>query len=144
MRHVRRRYRDILVARNIHTGRIIHLVVGAGGNRERRDIALAMVKNGGHIRREYALVIVSTFHRRVGPPQEMARRRVRVKNLGADFNQRAVRIQRETGHHLQPAHRLHLPQPDGLRPVIVLLDLAVHRHIGGRTVVLRPVELDPP
>ncbi|MNT60649.1 hypothetical protein D3C72_1982430 [compost metagenome] len=89
-------------------------------------------------------MIVSTFHRRVGPPQEMARRRVRVKNLGADFNQRAVRIQRETGHHLQPAHRLHLPQPDGLRPVIVLLDLAVHRHIGGRAVVLRPVELDPP
>ncbi|MNC54717.1 hypothetical protein D3C75_1042120 [compost metagenome] len=74
----------------------------------------------------------------------MARCRVGVKDPGADFNQRAVGIQSETGHHLQAAHRFHFPQPDGLRSVFMLLNLAVHRHVSGRPVVLWPVKLNAP
>ena len=141
-RHVRGRDRHVFVARDVHARRVIDFIVGAGGDREGRYRALAVVKHRRNVRREDALMIVPTLHRRVGPPQEVARRGVAVEDFAGDFNQRPVRVERKAGHYLQAAHRLGLAQPDGLRPALLGLNVDVDRHKGGRAMVLRPVKFN--
>ena len=140
--HVGRRDRNVFVARDIHARRIIHFVVGAGGDREGRHIAFTVVENGGDIGRKYALMTVSAGDCRIGPPQEMAWRRVAVVNFGTDFQQRFIGKEGKTGHDLQAAHRFHFAHPYGLSAVIVRLYGEIHRHKSGRTVMLRPVKFD--
>ena len=141
-RHVGGWHRHVFVAGDIHARGIIDFIVGAGGDREGGDGALAMVKYRRDVRREDALVIVPTLHRRICPPQEVARRGVAVEDFTGDLNQCPVRVKGKPGHRLQAAHRLGLVQPDGLRPVILLLNGDVDRHKGGWAMVLRPVKFD--
>src|SRR5476649_295625 len=72
VRHIRRRDRNVFVARNVDATRVIHFVIGTRGNREGRDVALPMVKDRRNIGREYALMVITAFHRGVRPPQKMA------------------------------------------------------------------------
>ncbi len=142
VRHIGGGYRNIAVTGDIDPGGVVHLVVGAAGDGEGTDVALAVVIDGGHIGREDALVGIAPFHRRVGPPEEVARRVVAVEHLASDLDERLVGIEGKPRHHLQTAHRLHLAEPDGLGAALPLRNGEVHRHESGGSVVLRPVELD--
>ena len=68
--HIRRRHVDVLVVRDVDTCRIVHLVVSARGDGERRDGTLAMVEHGVDVGREHALVLIVHLHGGVGPPEE--------------------------------------------------------------------------
>ena len=142
VRHIGGGHRNIAVTGDIDPGGVVHLVVGAAGDGEGTNIALAVIVDGGHIRWEDALVGIAPFNRRVGPPEEVARRVVAVEHLAGDFDERLVGIEGKARHYLQTAHRLHLAQPDGLGAALMLRDGEIHRHEGGGSVVLRPVELD--
>ena len=142
LRHIRGGHRNVFITGDIDARRIVDFVVGAGGNRESGNIALAVIEHGGDVGRENALVSIAAFYRRVGPPQEMTRRGVTIKDLTGNFNQRAVRIKRKPGHDLQTAHGLRFPHPYGLHAVFPALDRKVDRHKGRRAMMLRPVELD--
>ncbi|MNV30342.1 hypothetical protein D3C71_1216060 [compost metagenome] len=109
-------------------------------NREGGDIAFTVIKDCRHIWRENALVVVPALHRRVGPPQEVARRGVGVKYFAGNFDQRTIRIKRKTGHYLKATHRFGFAHPDGLCAVVGRLNAHIHGHKRGRTMVLRPVK----
>ncbi len=100
LRHIRGGYRNVFITGDIDARRIVHFVVGAGGDGKSGNIALAVIEYGGDVGWKHALVSIAAFDRRVGPPQEMTRRCVTIKNLTGDFNQRAVRIESKPGHDL--------------------------------------------
>jgi len=90
-RHVGRRHRDILIAGNIDTCRIIHLIIGPGSNRIARDIPLSMIENGIHIAGEDRLVLLVHGNRRIRPPKESLRNRSRVVHLPLYFQNSTAR-----------------------------------------------------
>jgi len=140
--HVGCRHGDILVFRNVHTGRVVLFVVSARGDGERRHVTLAMVEHGVHVGREHRVVVVVDHHGRVGPPQERLRERRTVVNLHVDFDVRLARIERKALHPFGAEHAFHFVAPYRLAAVGMLLDGEVCGQESGRAVVLRPVELD--
>ena len=140
--HIARRHVDVLIVRDVDTCRIVHLVVSARGNGERRHGALAMVEHGIDVGREHTLVLVVHLHSRVGPPKEGLRHVGAVVEAAFDFQIGTARAQREACHTLLVEHLLHLAHPHAHRAIGILLDAGVDRHEGRRTVVLGPVELD--
>ena len=73
--HVTRRHKDVLVIRDVHACRVIHLIIGTRGYGERRYGTLAMIEDGIHIRREYTLVFIVHLDCWVSPPEESLRQR---------------------------------------------------------------------
>ena len=140
--HVGGGHLDILVVADVHAGRIVHLVVGAGGDGEAAHGALAVIEHGVDVGREHALIGVVDLHRRIGPPEEGLRQRRAVGEAPPNLKIGATRTQREADEALLVEHALLLVAPDGDAAVLSLFDGAVHRQIGRRTMVLRPVELD--
>ena len=101
-----------------------------------------MVEHGIHIGREYRLILIVDHNCRVGPPKESLRMRSTVVQFNLDLKIRLVGIESEPGHSFRAEHTLYLTAPNGYTAVAVLLDVAVHRFICRRAMVLRPVELD--
>ena len=100
-----------------------------------------MVKDSIDVGREHTLVSIVDRHSRVGPPQEGLGQLRAIEQPHIDFQIGAARTQPETHVALLVKHPLHFITPHRDRPVRVLLDVAIHRQISARTVVLRPVEL---
>src|SRR5512145_106427 len=71
--HVRSRYWNIFVTRNVYTSRIIDLIISTRSNWETRHIALTMIKYCIHIGWKNGLIIVVHHYRRVCPPEESLR-----------------------------------------------------------------------
>ena len=74
-RHVGRRHGNILIAGDIDTCRIIHLIIGSGSNRIARNIPLSMIEHSIHITGEDRLVLLVHGNRRIRPPEERLRNR---------------------------------------------------------------------
>ena len=68
--HITRRHGDILIVRDVHTCRVIHLVIGTRSDGETRHSTLSMVKHRVDIGWEDALVGIVDLHGRVCPPEE--------------------------------------------------------------------------
>ena len=139
--HIRGGHLDVAVVRDVHAGRVVHLVIGAGGNGETRHRPLAMVENGIHVGREHRLVFVVHLNGRIGPPQEGLRQRRAVAYASLNLKIGAARPQCEARHAFLVEHSLHLVYPYGHRAVLVFHNVAVGGQVCRRTVVLRPVKL---
>ena len=68
--HITGRYLDILVVGDVDACGIVHLIIGASGNRETTDRPLSMVEHRIDIGREHALILVVNLHGWIGPPKE--------------------------------------------------------------------------
>ena len=140
--HITGGHLDVAVVGDVHAGRVVHLVVCARGDGETADGALAVVEDGVHVGREDALVLVVHLHGGIGPPEERLGQRGAVAEASLYLQIGTTGAQREAHEALLVEHALHLVAPHGDRAVLALLDGAVHGQVGGRAVVLRPVELD--
>ena len=125
--HVRRRHRQVAVPRDVDPARVVHLVVAAARDRERRDVALAVVVHGLHVGREHRLVAVVDVHRRIRPEVEAARQRRRVREVDGDRQHGAAGAQGERQHPAQVPHRFGLSQPQRRAPVVVVDDAVIDR-----------------
>ncbi len=94
------------------------------------------------IRREKALVSLVDARRDVGPPKERLDERGAVVRPHLQLDEGAAGMEADAVHPFHPRHRIVVAAPDGHAAVGVLLDLDIDRHEGGRTMMLRPVELD--
>ena len=141
-RHVAGRHFDVLVVRDVHSSRVVHLVVCACGNRERRNGTLTVVKHRIHIGWKHTLVCVVHLNCGVCPPQESLRQIGAVRHTPLDFQIGTAWTQGESRHSLLVEHPFHLVHPYSHAAVLILLNGAVHSHVGRRTVVLRPVEFN--
>ena len=140
--HVAGGHGNVFVVRDIDACRIVHLVIGARGDGERRYGPLAMIEHGIDVGREHTLVLVVYLYGGVGPPKEGLRHIGTVVEAAFDLEIGATGAQREARHAFLMEHLLHLAHPHRDTAVGIVLDGGVDRHIGGRTVMLRPVELD--
>ena len=141
--HVRRRHRDVFVARNVRPRRIVHFVVRAFCNGELTDVAFAVVHHRMHIRREHRLVVVVYVHSRIGPPEERLRLGGAVVQLRRYLQYGFVGVHRKAVQPFGEEHPLDFATPDRRTPVGVLDDAPIDRVKGARPMMLRPVELDP-
>ena len=140
--HVTGGHGNVLIVRYVDTCRVVHLVIGTRGDGERRYGPLAMVEHGIDVGRENTLVLVVHLHGGVGPPKEGLRHIGTVVETALDLEVGATGSQREARHALLMEHLLHLADPHRDTTVGIVLDGGVDWHVGGRTVMLRPVELD--
>ena len=140
--HVARGDGDVPVAGDVHARAVIVLVVDARGDREGGDVALAVVIDGAHVRREDGLRVVIDGHSGVGPPQERLRQARAVVELAANLDIGAVGVDGKGHLALRAVHLVDLGELDRAAAVLVFGDAPVGRRIGRRAVVLRPVELD--
>ena len=138
--HVGGGHLDILVVGDVDAGRVVHLVVCAGGDWEGADCSFAMVEDGVDVGGEYALVVVVDGYCGVGPPQECLWQRSGIVEHAFDFEVGFAGTQGEAGHPFLVEHALALVDPHGDAAVGELLYGAVDGHEGRRTVVLGPVE----
>ena len=140
--HVARGHGDVPVAGDVHARAVVVLVIDARGDGEGGDVALAVVIDGAHVRREDGLRIVVDGHSGVGPPQERLRQARAVVELSLDFDVGAVGIDGEGHLALGAVHLIDLGELDRAAAVLILRDAPVGRRVGRRAVMLRPVELD--
>ena len=96
-----------------------------------------------HIRRKYRVGVFIDRNSRVCPPQEGLRHICAVIELAFDLNVSFIRIQGKGAHAFGAVHLVNLTDIDGGGTILVFLIEIVYRRIGGRAVMLRPVELDP-
>ena len=141
-RHIGGRHGNILVTRNIDSGRIIHLVVYARSNGIFRHVALAVVENGVHIARKHRLIVVVDRHGGICPPEEGLRHGGRVVELALDFEHGASGTKHEPGHAFLVEHPFAFAHPHHGGAVRPAFDAEIDRQESARTVVLRPVEFD--
>ena len=143
-RHVGGRHPDILIPGDVHPGGIVRLVVLARGDRKGGNRTFPVVHHGVHVRREHREGIVIHGYGRIRPPQEALGIIGRVEQPAPDLDIRLVRIQGHAGIAFGAVDPVGLPDRHRGGPIRVFAEGAVHRHKGGRPVVLRPVELDSP
>ena len=117
-------------------------IINSCSNRERRDIALAVIEHRIHIRREYRMIMVIDHHCRVGPPQESLRERRTIINLHFNFYISLARIKRKSLHTFSTKHSLHFIAPYCLAAISIFLYQEISRQKSRRTVMLRPVKFD--
>ena len=140
--HIARRYVDVLVVRDVHACRIVHLVIGSRSNGEARHSALAMIEHGIHVGWEHALVGIVHLYRRIRPPQEGLRQVRAVRHPTLNLQIGTSGAQRKARHSLLMEHPLHLVDPYCHGAILILHDGGVHRQISAGAVVLGPVELN--
>ena len=141
-RHIGSRHPDILIPGNVHPGGIVGLVVFARSDRKGGNRPFPVVHHGVHVRREHGEGIVIHGYSRIRPPQEGLGIIGRVEQPAPDLDIRLVRIQGHAGVSLGTVDPVGLPDRHRGGSVRVFAEGVIHRHKGGRPVVLRPVELD--
>ena len=140
--HIAGGHGDIFVAGDIDAGAVVVLVIYARGDGERGNIALAVIEDGGHIRREDALGIVVHRNGRIGPPQEGLREIGAVIELAPDLDIGLIGIEGEGHFALGTVHLIDLGELHAGASVLIPGDAPVGGAVGGRAVMLGPVELD--
>ena len=142
LRHIGGGNRDILIAGNIYSLTVIMFIIYALGNGKTGHVTLAMVHNRVHIRRENGLSIIIDSHCRIRPPEESLGHGSPVVKLAADLYVSLSRVKGKRCDTLRSVHLIHIVHQQGFASVFIFLKLIIHRHIGGRSVVLGPVEFD--
>ena len=94
------------------------------------------------IRREKRLIRFMHANADVGPPKKCLRQGGPVIGPHLQFQNRPVRMQADPVHPLHPANRVMVAQPDRFGTAGMFLDGEIRRQKRGRTMMLRPVELD--
>ena len=140
--HIGSRNLDILIVRDIYSGRIIHLVVSTRCDGETGYGTLSMVENGIDIGREYALIVVVHRYGRVCPPQEGLRYFSTIVKYSLDFKKSMSRTKRKTCHSFLMKHTFHFIHPYRDTSVSIFLNSRIYRHVGAGAVMLRPVKLN--
>ena len=140
--HVRCRDWDIFVPVQSSAGAVVDAVVAVPTDWKLRHGALGMVGHVGDIGREEGLVVVVHAGGDIGPPEEGLHERCSVVQANEELDIRSAGIEADAVHALHAVHGFMLAQPDRFGAVLVLFKFDVHRHERGRSVVLRPVELD--
>src|SRR6266849_3742830 len=141
--HVRSRYWNVFVPGDVHARRVIHAVIKVSRYGKGRHGTLCMVCDIGDIWREEGLILFVHSHGDISPPQKCLDEWSAVIQLSLGFYDAFPRMQRNPDHTFHPVHWFVFAEPDRAAPVFVLLNLVIHRHKCGRSVVLRPVELHP-
>ena len=103
-------------------------------------VSLAVIKHSCHIRRKNGLCVVVYRDCRICPPQECLCVVRPVVKLGLYFNVCFSGVKRETCHDFRAVHLIHISDCERDGSVFILIHLPAGRHIGCRTVMLRPVE----
>ena len=140
--HITRRHKDVLIVRDIHTCRIVHLIIDSRGDGERRHGSFAMIEDGIDIRWEHALVGIVHLHSRIRPPQESLGQRGSVRYTALNLQIGTTRTKRKARHSLLVEHALHLVHPYRDAAILVLDDGGIHWQISRWTMVLGPVKLN--
>ncbi|CCY64377.1 unknown [Prevotella sp. CAG:1124] len=140
--HVAGRHKDVLIVRDVNSGRVVHLVICARSDGERAYGALSVVEHCVDVWRENALVVVVYCHGGVGPPQECLRHFGAVVEHSLYLEVCVSGPESESCHALLVEHALHFAHPYRHASVAVFLYRAVNGHVGAGAVVLRPVEFD--
>ena len=133
---------DILIVRNIHACRVIHLIISACRNGERRYGTLTMIEYCIHIGWEHALISIVYLNSRIRPPKEGLRQISAIAHTTLYLEISTAWTQRKASHTLLVEHPLQLVHPYGNRTILVLNNSAIHRHKGTGTMVLRPIKLN--
>ena len=133
---------DVLVVGDVNACAVVHLVVCSCGYWEGRYGTLAMVENGIDVRWEHALVGIVYCHGRVCPPEEGLWHFGRIIYHTVNLEVCTAGTEGESSHSFLVEHPLALVHPYGDAAVCIFLNRAVYWHECGRTMVLRPVELD--
>ena len=100
-----------------------------------------MIEHGIDIRWKYTLIGIVHLNSRIGPPQESLWQIGTIAHPTLYFKIGTTWAQGKASHAFLVEHTLHLVHPYGDRAILVLNDSAINRHIGGWTMVLRPVKL---
>ena len=103
-----------------------------------------MVVDTVHIRRENRLRMIIDRDCRIRPPQKGLRKRCAVIKLPSDLDISTIRIQRDRCNLLRSIDLVDISRQYGNTPIFVLTDPVVNRAEGRRTMMLRPVEFNPP
>ena len=101
-----------------------------------------MIGNKGDIGRKECLVLIVNPHRNIGPPQKGLRQGRPVVQPDPGLDNRLARRKTDAHHAFHSQHGIVFAEPHGAAAIGVLLDRRMDRHISGRAVVLRPVELN--
>ena len=101
-----------------------------------------MVEDGIDIRWKNRTIGIVYLHGRVGPPKESLWYIGTVEEFALYLKVCTTRTESETCSTLLMEHLLLLIHPNSDTTILVLHDTAIHRQIGGWTVVLWPVELN--
>ncbi len=140
--HIRCRDRDILIAADICTREVVHLVIHTGSDREIRDITLPVIHHRVDIGWKNRLGLIVNMYGRVNPPQESLRRAGTVRQFDFDFQVGAFGVQGKAVGAPGVKHALDFRTPDSPAAVRILDDAPVQWIKGARAMVLRPVEFD--
>ena len=101
----------ILVVRDIHASRIIHLVICTRSDREAADSPLTMIKHCINIRWEHALIFIIHLYRRICPPKKSLRQIGAIANTTLYLQIGTARTQCKSSHTFLVEHTLHLIYP---------------------------------
>ena len=140
--HIGSRNLDILIVRDIYSGRIVHLVVSTRCDGETGYSTLSMIEHGIDIGREYALIVIVYCYGRVCPPQESLRNFGTVVKNPLDFEKSMSRTKRKTCHSFLVEHTFHFIHPYRDTSVGIFFNSRIYGHVGARAVMLRPVKLN--
>ncbi len=128
--HITCGHLDVLVVRDVHTSRVVHLIIGSCGDGKARHGSFTMIKDSIHIRWEHALILIIHLHSRIRPPQEGLGQIGTIIHATLNLQIRATRTKREASHTLLVEHALHLVHPHRYTAILVLHDGGIHRQIG--------------
>ena len=142
LRHIGGGNGNVFIAGNVHALAVILLIINAGGDGEAGYVPLAVIHHRMHIGRKDGLGVVVDRNRRIRPPQEGLRHAGAVVELADDLYVRLPGIQADLRDSLGAVHLIHVMQQHGYAAVLVLQCHIIHRKEGGRSVMLRPVELN--
>lgn len=101
-----------------------------------------MIKNGVDVLREYALVIVVDSHSGIGPPQESLWQRRTIVETAFNLKVGLTGTECKAGGTFLMEHTLVFVDPNRHGAIGILFNRSIHRQIGRRAMMLRPVELD--
>ena len=101
-----------------------------------------MVGDEGHVGRKKCLVAIMNAHRNVRPPQKSLGQRSAIVETDFGLHDCFAGRKMDADHAFHPQHGIVFAQPYRAAAVGMLLDGGVNRHIRGRPMMLRPVELD--
>ena len=142
--HVRSRYFDIFIVRDVYSGRIVHFVISARGNREAGNGPLSMIEHRINIGWEYTLIMVVHRYGRICPPQESLRYFGTVVEYSLDFEKSMSRTKSETCHPFLMKHTFHFIDPHSYAAVCIFFNRRIYGHVGTGTVMLGPVKFNAP
>ena len=140
--HIRSRNFDILIVRNVYSGRIVHLIISTRCYREAGYGTLSMIEHRIDVGRKYTLIVVVHRYGRIRPPQEGLRHFGTVVEHPFYFEKSMSRTKREARHPFLMKHPFHFVHPYSDAAVSIFFNRRIYRHISTGTMMLRPIKLN--